>query len=119
MEHSGVAAAPVAPESPLVLDDVFRVAFEHSAAGVAVAAPNGLYLHANAAFCEFVGYSVDELRGMSMFDVTHVDDQRRHRDLWQRMTRGEVSEARWERRFVHKSGATRWGLVTTTIVRDA
>src|SRR5688572_33509015 len=45
-----------------VLGDVFRIAFEQSAAGICISALDGSYLHANTAFCQFVGYSLDELR---------------------------------------------------------
>lgn len=87
-----------------VLGDVFRIAFEQSAAGISVAAPSGEYLHANKAFCEFVGYSVDQLRTLGMNDLMHQDDRGRAAELTDRMLRGDMSEARWERRYIHKSG---------------
>ncbi|HEY8176910.1 MAG TPA: PAS domain S-box protein [Gemmatimonadaceae bacterium] len=100
------------------LGDVFRIAFEQSAAGISVAAPSGEYLHANLAFCEFVGYSVDELRRLRMSDLMHHDDRGRATELRDRMLRGDVMEARWERRYIHKSGLAMWALLTTTLVRD-
>jgi len=102
----------------LVLADVFRIAFEHSSAGISVATPAGEYLHANRAFCEFVGYSLDELRGMNLMDIVHPDDRTRAAELSSRMTSGHMAEARWERRYVHKSGLSLWALLTTTLVRD-
>jgi two-component system cell cycle sensor histidine kinase/response regulator CckA len=98
--------------------DVFRIAFEQSAAGISIVAPSGEYLHANDAFCEFVGYSAEQLRTMNMAELMHQDDRRRATDLWERMLRGEMSETRWERRFVHKSGLTLWALLTATLVRS-
>ncbi|MEX2178981.1 MAG: PAS domain S-box protein [Gemmatimonadaceae bacterium] len=103
--------------SSLPLDDVFRVAFEQSAAGISVAAPSGEYLHANPAFCELVGYSLDELRTLSMADLMHKDDQARAADIRNRMLGGDASEARCERRYIHKSGVALWALLTTTVVR--
>jgi two-component system, cell cycle sensor histidine kinase and response regulator CckA len=118
-----VATPPAVTVSPPfrnlpALGDVFRIAFEQSAAGISVAAPSGEYLHANLAFCEFVGYSVDELRGLRMSDLMHHDDRGRASELRERMLRGEVVEARWERRYIHKSGLAMWALLTTTLVRD-
>lgn len=101
-----------------VLGDVFRIAFEQSAAGISVAAPTGEYLHANNAFCEFVGYSLEELRTLGMNDLLHQDDRRRGAELHERMFRGDMPEARWERRYLHKSGLQLWALLTTTLVRD-
>ncbi len=101
------------------LGDVFRIAYEQSAAGVSIAALTGEYLHANAAFCEFVGYSVGELRLLDMFDLMHPDDRARASDLKDRLARGEVvGRVRWERRYVHKSGQVLWALLTTSLIRD-
>jgi two-component system, cell cycle sensor histidine kinase and response regulator CckA len=120
--------APVVPPRPVtvpppfralpVLSDVFRIAFEQSSAGISVAAKSGEYLHANTAFCEFVGYSLDELRRLRMPDLMHQDDQRRAREIIERMLRGEATESRWERRYIHKSGLALWALITLTLVRD-
>jgi PAS domain S-box-containing protein len=99
-----------------VLGDVFRIAFEQSAAGICISALDGAYLHANAAFCEFVGYSLDELRRLKSEDLLHPDDRRRASELTSRMTSGELHEARWERRYIHKSGLALWAFLTTTLV---
>src|SRR5438046_6497675 len=118
-----VASSPAVTFSPSskslpVLGDVFRIAFEQSAAGISVAAPSGEYLHANLAFGELVGYSVDELRTLRMTDLMHRDDRGKASELRERMLRGDVVEARWERRYIHKSGLAMWALLTTTLVRD-
>src|SRR6185503_2329734 len=101
-----------------VLNEVFRIAFEQSAAGISVTAPSGEYLHANRAFCEFVGYALDELRTLGVNDVVYQDDRRRAAELHERILRGDMHEARWERRYIHKSGLTLWALLTTTLVRN-
>jgi two-component system cell cycle sensor histidine kinase/response regulator CckA len=101
------------------LGDVFRIAYEQSASGVSIAALSGEYLHANSAFCEFVGYSVGELRMLKMFDLMHPDDRVRAVELKDRLDRGEVvGRVRWERRYLHKSGKVLWALLTTTLIRD-
>jgi two-component system cell cycle sensor histidine kinase/response regulator CckA len=119
---SVVSPPPVTVSPPFrpipALGDVFRIAFEQSSAGISVAAKSGEYMHANNAFCEFVGYSLDELRRLRMTDLMHPDDQRRARDIIDRMLRGSAAEARWERRYIHKSGLSLWALITTTLVRD-
>ena len=99
------------------LADVFRIAFEQSAAGISVTAISGEYVHANAAFCEFVGYSIDELRRLSMYDLMHPDDRGRVSETKDAMLRGELTEARFERRYLHKSGLALWALLSSTLVR--
>ena len=99
--------------------DIFRIAYEQSAAGISIAALTGEYLHANHAFCDFVGYSLGELRMLGMFDLMHPEDRERAAELRDRLERGEVvGRVRWERRYVHKTGQTLWALLTTTLIRD-
>ena len=112
-----VTVPPPFQELP-VIADVFRIAFEQAAAGISISGPEGEYFHANSAFCDFVGYSLDELRRLRAHDLLHPDDRRRATELIDRMLSGEMPEARWERRYVHKSGLSLWALLTTTLVRD-
>jgi len=100
------------------LGDVFRIAFEQSSAGIFITAPGGEYLHANNAFCDFVGYSLDELRGLGTRDLLHPDDRVRAEELKDRMITGALLEASWERRYIHKSGLSLWALATSMLVRD-
>ena len=118
MNRPATPVETVEPSFRLVpaLADVFRIAFEQSAAGISVAATSGEYIHANKAFCELVGYSVDELRRLRMSDLMHPEDRARVADQQERVERGEVPE-RFERRYVHKSGLALWALQTTTMVR--
>ena len=109
---------PVASSNPSVFDDVFRIAFDRSPEGITITAPSGEHLHANKAFCDFVGYSAEELRTRRMLDLTHPDDRPRASAARDRLVRGEIEQSNWERRFIHKSGLTFWGLVNTTLVRD-
>ena len=124
MERPAASSSAVTTQPHLrslpILGDVFRIAFEQSAAGISVTAPvpSGAYLHANQAFCDFVGYSLDELRTMRLTDLIHHDDRDRAIQVRERLLRGEMSEARWERRYIHKSGLPLWALLTTTLVRD-
>jgi PAS domain S-box-containing protein len=106
------------PSQLPVAGDVFRTSFERSVAGISVAATTGEYVHANSAFCEFVGYTVEELRALNMFDLMHPDDRQRAMDLRDKLVAGAMSETRWERRYIHKTGLSLWALLTTTLVRD-
>src|SRR5688572_29138586 len=104
-----VTHSPPFQELPVVAD-VFRIAFEQAAAGISISGPTAEYIHANSAFCEFVGYSLDELRRLTAYDLMHPDDRRRATETQVRMLDGEMLEARWERRYIHKSGLSLWGL---------
>ena len=53
----------------------FRSLFRDSVIGKAVVAPNGEIVQANPAYCEFLGYSEQELIGKTVQSITHPEDR--------------------------------------------
>jgi PAS domain S-box-containing protein len=76
-------------------------------------------LRANKRFCDFVGYSRDEILGMSVLDLTHPDDRDQVRLLVGALLAGEVSEIVTETRYIRKDGAIAWGHTAAAVLRDA
>ena len=68
-------ALPGIPEDEVEVR--FEVAFETSPIGIQINAPDGRWLQANDAMCELLGYSLDELRELTIFDITHPTTRRR------------------------------------------
>src|SRR6185503_740412 len=58
------------------------------------------------------------LRSLSMFDLMHRDDRDAATVRRDKLMRGEEVEARWERRYIHKSGLALWALISTTLIRN-
>jgi PAS domain S-box-containing protein len=93
--------------------------FEVSSVGkIEVEPKSGRFLRANAAMCEFVGYSEAELRARTVFDITHPDDRERDRELLRRMVAGELAVFDLEKRYIRKDGKAVWARVTANIIRD-
>ena len=96
----------------------FRGVFEQSPFATCLAAHDGHILHANAAFCQLLGYSEQELLAKSCEELTHPDDlplaQSRKAQLWRRGT-GWVES---ERRYLHRDGSVVLSRVTVSLVRD-
>jgi PAS domain S-box-containing protein len=98
---------------------IFRAMFEVSSVGkIEVEPKSGHFLRANAAMCEFVGYSEAELRARTVFDITHPDDRDRDRELLRRMVAGELAVFDLEKRYIRKDGNAVWARVTANIIRD-
>ncbi len=49
----------------------FRSSFEHAAIGMALVAPNGVFMKVNNALCDMVGYTSEELLSLSFREITH------------------------------------------------
>jgi PAS domain S-box-containing protein len=99
-------------------EERLRVTFEQAAVGIATADLEGRYIDMNRRFCELLGYSAAELRGLSFADVTHAGDLARSHEHKALLLSGEASEYRSEKRYVRRDGTQFWALTTVSLLRD-
>jgi PAS domain S-box-containing protein len=76
-------------------------------------------LRANKRFCELVGYTREELQGMSVLELTHPDDRDQVRAAVASLRAGETNEVVAETRYLRKDGTTAWGQTAAAVLRDA
>ena len=119
-ELRGAAARREAAEAALRESEAtFRAMFDFSSVGkVESEHETGRFLRANAAMCEFVGFSEEELLGRTVFDITHPDDRDRDRELLRRMVAGQLAVFDVEERYIRKDGNVVWARVTANVIRD-
>jgi len=99
--------------------EIFKSVFDHSAAGLLVVSMNGRCVFANQAFCDLLGYTVEEVRARSMADITHPDDVALSAEGVRRLASGEASRYQIEKRYMHKGGRPVWVLLTVTLLPRA
>ena len=97
----------------------FRRMFQHSAAGMALVSPDYRFLQVNDALCKMLGYTESELLGQTFQDVTLPEDWQAGADLTRRVLSGETEMFHLEKRYLRKDGTAVWGLVSSTLIRDA
>src|SRR6185503_9372351 len=97
----------------------FRETFELAATGIAHVALDGRFLRVNRSLCEMLGYEEAELVGRSVKDLSHPDDRDVTDAERERMRRGEVPAARFEKRYFRKDGSMVWLALTVALARDA
>ncbi len=100
-------------------EDRFRTAFEDAPYGMCIVAPNGRFLHANAALCQMLGYSQEELLADAWQQITHPDDLALSREAQVRFSRGEVKTVEMEKRYVRKDGQVLWARVKILAAQDS
>ncbi|MDT8450226.1 MAG: PAS domain S-box protein [Wenzhouxiangellaceae bacterium] len=93
-------------------------AFEHSAAGMALQTPEGVWLEVNPAFCALVGYVRDELVGKPFTEITHPDDIEGSVRRLERLNDGELSSFRFDKRYLHADGREVWVRLDVSMVLD-
>jgi PAS domain S-box-containing protein len=97
----------------------FRAVFEKAGIGIALADADGRLIMSNPALWEMLGYSAEELRGMTFTEFICLDDATAGTDLHERLITGTRSRYRMEQRYVRKDGQVAWCNLIVTPVRGA
>jgi len=100
-------------------EERLRVLFDHAPIGVGEVTLSGELVRVNQYFCQFVGYTADEVLAMrGMTDLLHPDDIEAHLAIKQRILSEEIDIYSADRRFMQKGGGVIWGEVQRSLVRD-
>ena len=100
-------------------EERFRKIFEEGPWGMVIINSDMHFERANTAFCKMTGYSEQELRSLTMKDITHPDHLKTDIENVQKLFRREISLYQTEKRYIRKNKVTIWSSITTTVVRDA
>ena len=92
--------------------------FAHAATGLAVTDLNGNVLHANESLAKIVDWSVAGLSDANLFDLTHPDDQARHRYLLDKLLAAEIPGFVIEKRYLRKDGSPVWVRNSVSLLND-
>ncbi|MGH9884315.1 MAG: PAS domain S-box protein, partial [bacterium] len=101
-------------------DRRFRTIFQASAIGIAVVdSADGRVLEANPALCEMLGYSADELHGLTIAEITYPPDLDADIALLSELLSGARDSYVLEKRFIRKDRSLVWGKLHASIEREA
>src|SRR5262249_52634518 len=87
---------------------VLLALFEGTAVGITVADVGGRILHANSATVSMLGYSLPELRGLSLRDLTHPDDWPASSARLVELLNGRAKALQIEKRWRRNGGGFAW-----------
>ncbi|MGB2894603.1 MAG: PAS domain S-box protein [Anaerolineales bacterium] len=123
LEHQGVGRDITEQKrSQIALqesEERFRAVFEHSPSPIIMLFLETMkFAQANPAFSEMVGYSLEELRELSLSQILHPDDLRDSIEGVKRLAEDANQLFSTEKRYITKSGDTVWVSSNTTIIRD-
>ncbi|WP_063920917.1 sensor domain-containing diguanylate cyclase [Nocardia mikamii] len=98
----------------------FRLVFDHASIAIAIGDTNGVLLEANPHLADMIGVPVDSLRGISVYDFAHPDDQAAIRQMvYDDLVPARAGTAKIERRLQRADGSTGWATFAITYVRSA
>lgn len=94
------------PASGRSLIRLLEHAFAHAPIGIAIVNSDGIVERANRKFAEMFGLPEDQVRGVSVRELTHPDDLQRDFDLRDEILSGARESYTVEKRYVRRDGTT-------------
>ncbi len=76
------------------------------------------WVQVNNQFCEFLGYSKNELLSMTWLEVSHPDELAIETAYYDDLVRGDINFVQYEKRYLHKSGKIVIGRIELNCHRD-
>ena len=97
---------PASP--PVELQSIFGSLIWGCGVGLSICDTEGYFLHANPAYCQITGYSLDQLRQRSRFDLIHPDDLETVKANLAAGLSGQTPSIQFEKRYRRPDGSIRW-----------
>jgi PAS domain S-box-containing protein len=98
-------------------EERWRAVFENTAVGIVTNNfEHGRYETANKAFQRMTGYSWDELRNLTVLDITPEEDRAATRRRIDEIVAGPQRSYRTEKRYRRKDGETLWADINTFFI---
>ena len=91
---------------------------ENAAIGMVTMNLKGKLIKANNSFCDFVGYTREEVLNMKFNDFTKEEDKAKGSEFVKKIIEGEIKGGSLEKAYMHKSGDIIYGSVSTSLVKD-
>ncbi len=89
----------------LASEEKLHLLFDSSPIGICTVDLLGKFVVTNPAYEHMLGYSKEELRELSFFDVTHPDDRPKNKKLFKEMFPPESTGFKFGKKYIRKDGA--------------
>jgi len=99
-------------------EEKFRGIFENTTAGIALIDIEDQIIQMNQAYASMLGYTVKELVGKTVGDITHPEDPEENGRRQADLITGAVSAVQMEKLFRHHDGHIVCGLASATLIRN-
>jgi PAS domain S-box-containing protein len=100
-------------------EERFRKIFEESPFCMVMSGKDMCFIRANSAFCNMIGYTEDELMGLTFKSFTHPDHISNDEVSLLRLVAREIPVYHTEKRYIRKDGQVIWGSTTVSIIHNS
>ena len=99
-------------------EEKFRKIFEESPFGMAMTGKDLVIIRANSAFCKMMGYTEEDIIGLTFKSFTHPDYVERDEIEVLRLIANEIPIYHIEKQYIRSDGNVIWGSTTVSIIRN-
>ena len=99
-------------------EERFRKIFEESPFSILMSDKDFSIIRANQSFCNFIGYSEEDLKSFTFRDFTHSDYIGNDEISLLELVSGKIPVYHTEKRYIRNDGSEIWGSTTVSIVRN-
>jgi PAS domain S-box-containing protein len=92
--------------------------FTHAATGFAVVDTHGNVIDANESLARIVDRTPAEIANANLFELTHPEDQSRHRAMLEKLLAAEIPGFVIEKRYLLRDGTSVWVRNSVSLVND-
>jgi len=97
----------------------FKGAFEHSALGMAIVDKDHYWKEVNDRLCEILGYTKEEFKAMTVFEITFPDDLEEDITNKEKLISGKYPNISMEKRYIHKNKSIVWAHLFVSVVKNS
>jgi two-component system, sensor histidine kinase and response regulator len=99
-------------------EELFRTAFEDAPFGMCLTALDGRFLQANAALCQMLGYTQQELMAGAWQQITHPEDVQKSQQAALQLMGNPAASVELEKRYIHRWGNVVWARLKISSVTN-
>jgi PAS domain S-box-containing protein len=96
----------------------FHDVFNASPVGIVVENLEGQPLFVNPSFCEFLGFSEEELHAKHCVDFSPAEDAAKDWALFQQLRAGSIDHYQLEKRYFRRDGSLVWGNLSISLLKN-
>ena len=98
-------------------EEKYRAIFNNAAVGIDLLDRHGRFMEVNDTLLDFLGYTSEELRKLTIFAVTHPADLEKSKKVYDALVSGDSQSYRLEKRYLRKDGAVVWSDTSLSAIR--
>lgn len=96
----------------------FQNMFDKSLTGMAFIGKDGMFLNTNNAMSKITGYSQEELKSKTFYEIINKDDAKEGKALTEDLVSGKINSYEIKKRCIHKNKNQIWVRIEKSTVKD-